>query len=76
MEAPGLQDTGDGIEVVSIAGEVQAAPTWRDERGTSLGETQWKGVGRSSEAENKFGQSRTWDESLGHRDSCHLEFFV
>lgn len=30
--APCLQGTGDSPKVVSVAGEVQAAPTWRDNR--------------------------------------------
>lgn len=32
VEDPCLQAAGDGPEVVSVAGEVQAAPTWRDNR--------------------------------------------
>lgn len=29
VEVPSLQDTGDSPQVVSVAGEVQAAPSWR-----------------------------------------------
>lgn len=44
MEGPCLQDTGDGPEVVSVAGEVQAAPSCRDSREAILGERPWKGL--------------------------------
>lgn len=43
-----LQDTGDSPEVVSVAGEVQAAPSWRDSREILLGERHWKGLGKLS----------------------------
>lgn len=55
MEGLCLQDTGDSPEVVSVAGEVQAAPSWRDNREALLGERHWKGLGKLSEAEDKFG---------------------
>lgn len=74
--APRLQDTGDSVEVVSVAGEVQAAPAWRVTERPLWVRHSGKALAGHVRLRTSLGRATGWHESLGHRDSCHPEFFV